>query len=144
MISPKDTGYIKVRKWLSYGTKIVSIRWFCKGRLRGIDRRLACTSALDTFSFGVQVYARQNHLAGESLLGSLPINNIPYSTEIFGLAVLILKIISVLPSINSQKRLELAHNWILVGVGLDLKYCQFECPQRAMPNHYLECLPKPH
>lgn len=55
----------------------------------------------------------------KSLLSSLPVQHIPDSLEVFSLAVLVLKVISVLPSINTQDWSELASDWVLVGVVLD-------------------------
>lgn len=56
----------------------------------------------------------------EALLSSLPVNDIPNSAEVFGLAVLILQVVSVLPRIDTKDRAELADNGVLVCVGADL------------------------
>lgn len=52
---------------------------------------------------------------------SLPVDNIPDSLEIFSLAVLVLEIVGMLPSIDAQQRDVLAGHWILVGTGCDTK-----------------------
>ena len=76
----------------------------------------------------------------EALLSSLPVDDVPDSTKVLGLAVLVLKailslallflaspdplpdinlLVSMLPCINTQDRPELSNNWVLVGVCLD-------------------------
>lgn len=56
----------------------------------------------------------------ESLLGRLPVDNIPDSAEVFGLAVLVLKVVCVLPRVNSEQGAELANDRILVRICSDL------------------------
>jgi hypothetical protein len=55
----------------------------------------------------------------QPLLSRLPVDNIPHSREVLGLAVLVLQVVRVLPGINTEDRAELADNGVLVGVGLD-------------------------
>lgn len=56
----------------------------------------------------------------EALLGRLPVDDIPDGLEVLGLAILVIKVVSVLPGINTQDWAELANNRILVRVCLDL------------------------
>ena len=56
----------------------------------------------------------------EALLGSLPVDNIPDGVEVLGLLVLVLEVVGVLPSVNTEDRSELTNNGILVCVGSDL------------------------
>jgi hypothetical protein len=55
----------------------------------------------------------------QPLLRRLPVNNIPHSREVLGLAVLVLQVVGVLPGINTKNGAELADDGVLVGVGLD-------------------------
>lgn len=56
----------------------------------------------------------------ESLLHHLPVDHIPDGTEVLGLAVLVLQVIGMLPSINTQQWCVLANNRILVGICANL------------------------
>jgi len=60
------------------------------------------------------------HPSLKSLLNSLPVNHIPDRTKIFGLPVLILQIICMLPRINAQQRCVFSNNRVLVGICADL------------------------
>lgn len=51
----------------------------------------------------------------ESLGNSSPVNDIPNGTKVLSLAVLVLKVVGVLPGVNSQKRLQVAGDGVLVG-----------------------------
>ena len=55
----------------------------------------------------------------QPLLRRLPVNNIPNSREVLRLAVLVLKVVRVLPGVDAEDRAELADHGVLVGVGLD-------------------------
>jgi hypothetical protein len=55
----------------------------------------------------------------ESLLRRLPVNHIPYSLEVLRLPVLVLQVIGMLPSINTQEWCELSNHWVLVGICSD-------------------------
>lgn len=73
----------------------------------------------------------------QSSLNSLPVNHIPNSIEILRLAVLILQIIRMLPSINTQQRCEFANDGILVGICADedltgLVVLDKPCPATAL------------
>lgn len=46
-----------------------------------------------------------------------PVDNIPNSAEVLSLAVLVLQVVSVLPSINTHKRLEVASDRVLAHAG---------------------------
>jgi len=59
------------------------------------------------------------YILRKSLLRSLPVKDVPDRLEVLGLAVLVLEVIGVLPSIDAQNGGKLANNWVLVGVGLD-------------------------
>jgi hypothetical protein len=65
------------------------------------------------------MYKNFHMLLPQSSLNSLPINYIPNSIKIFCLAILILQIVRMLPSINAQQRGELAYDWILVCICAD-------------------------
>jgi hypothetical protein len=56
----------------------------------------------------------------EALLSCLPVDDVPDSLEVLGLAVLIVKVVSVLPGINTEDGLELANDRVLVCVCPDL------------------------
>jgi hypothetical protein len=51
------------------------------------------------------------------LLHLLPINHLPDSLEVLGLAVLILQVVGVLPGVDAEQGLEGADDGVLVGVG---------------------------
>lgn len=53
----------------------------------------------------------------ESLGNSIPVDDLPDGAKVFGLAVLILEVVGVLPGINSQKRLQVSSDRVLVGAG---------------------------
>jgi hypothetical protein len=55
----------------------------------------------------------------QPLLRRLPVDDIPHSREVLGLAVLVLQVVRVLPGINTEDRTELADDGVLVGVRLD-------------------------
>lgn len=55
----------------------------------------------------------------QPLLSRLPVDNVPDSREVLGLAVLVLKVVCVLPGVNAEDGAELADHGVLVGVGLD-------------------------
>lgn len=61
-----------------------------------------------------------NHPSLKSLLDSLPVDHIPNRTKVLRLPVLILQIIRMLPSINTQQRRVLSYNGVLVRIGADL------------------------
>lgn len=77
-----------------------------------------------------------NHLL-QSTLNRLPVNNIPNSTEVFRLPILVLQIIRMFPSINTQQRRILSNNWILIGICADLNLASLvvlyqPCPSAAL------------
>lgn len=49
------------------------------------------------------------------LRDSAPVNNLPDGAEVLSLAVLVLQIVCVLPGVDSEKRLEIADDRILIG-----------------------------
>lgn len=53
----------------------------------------------------------------EPLRHGLPVDDVPDGAEVFGLAVLVLQIVGVLPGINSQQRDQVASNRVLVCTG---------------------------
>lgn len=61
--------------------------------------------------------SRATSLLLETLRHSAPVDNIPNSTEVLSLAVLVLQVVSVLPSINAHQRLQVAANGVLVRAG---------------------------
>ena len=69
-------------------------------------------------------YNRSSSLL-QSALNSLPVNHIPNRTEILRLAVLILQVIRMLPSIDTQQRRELAYDRVLVGICTDQDLTSF-------------------
>lgn len=50
----------------------------------------------------------------ESLRDSLPVDDIPDSTEVFGLSVLVLQVVGVLPCVNTEQGDQVASNRVLV------------------------------
>lgn len=57
----------------------------------------------------------------EALGHSLPVDNVPDGVKVFGLAVLVLQVVGVLPSIDTKKRLEVAGDRVLVRASDDAK-----------------------
>ena len=74
----------------------------------------------------------------KSLLSSLPVQHIPDSLKVLGLAVLVLQVIGVLPSINTQDWGELASDWVLVGVVLDRELASLGVLDQPCPSGSLE------
>jgi hypothetical protein len=73
----------------------------------------------------------------QPLLSRLPVDNIPYSREVLGLAVLVLQVVGVLPGVDAKDGAELANDGVLVGVGLDadvagLHVLHQPCPAGAL------------
>lgn len=73
----------------------------------------------------------------ETLLGGLPVKDIPDGLEVLGLAVLVLEVVCVLPCIDTQDGSVLADNWVLVCVCLDqdlasLVVLHEPCPATAL------------
>ena len=60
------------------------------------------------------MYKNFHMLLPQSSLNSLPINYIPNSIKIFCLAILILQIVRMLPSINAEKWFELSDDRVLI------------------------------
>ena len=56
----------------------------------------------------------------ETLLGRLPVDDVPDGVEVLSLSVLVLKVVGVLPGVDAQNGPELAHDRVLVRVRLDL------------------------
>lgn len=54
------------------------------------------------------------HLCLESLRNSLPVDDIPNRAEVFGLSVLVLQVVGVLPSVDTEQRNQVAGNRVLV------------------------------
>lgn len=50
----------------------------------------------------------------EALGHSLPVDNVPDGVKVLGLAVLVLQVVGVLPSIDTEKGLEVAGDGVLV------------------------------
>ena len=73
----------------------------------------------------------------QPLLSRLPVDNVPDGREVLSLAVLVLKVVCVLPSVNAENRAELADHGVLVGVCLDadvagLHVLHQPCPAGAL------------
>lgn len=73
----------------------------------------------------------------ESLLRSLPVDHIPDGAKVLGLAILVLQIVGVLPSINTQQWSVLSQWCVLVGITLDsnvtsLSVLHKPCPAGAL------------
>lgn len=81
---------------------------------------------------------RYYHPLLKSLLNSLPVDHIPDSIEVLGLAVLILEIVGMLPSINTKQRNVSADNRILVGVCLDLNLTGLGVLDQPSPTRTLD------
>lgn len=66
--------------------------------------------------FPVLILAIRLHtLFLESLGNSSPVDDIPNSAKVLSLAVLVLQVVGVLPGVDSQKRLQVAGDGVLVG-----------------------------
>lgn len=57
----------------------------------------------------------------ESLGNSLPVDNVPDGVKVLGLAVLVLEVVCVLPSVDAEKRDVVARHGVLVGTSDDLQ-----------------------
>lgn len=74
------------------------------------------------FRFTMQFVSHQRYYTPvirpllQPALNRLPVNNIPNSTEVFRLSVLVLQIVCMLPSINTQQWCELSNDRVLVGI----------------------------
>ena len=73
----------------------------------------------------------------QSTLHRLPVNDIPNGAKVLGLAVLILQIIRMFPSIHAQQRRELPHHRVLIGICADLNLTRLivlhkPCPATAL------------
>jgi hypothetical protein len=54
------------------------------------------------------------YLSLKALLSSLPVDNLPDSLEVLNLTVLVLKVVGVLPSVDSDDGLVLSDDGVLV------------------------------
>lgn len=79
-----------------------------------------------------------NHHSIQSLLNSLPVNNIPNSPKILRLPILVLQIVRMLPSINPQKWCVFSHDGILVGICADLDMSCFVVLYQPGPARTLD------
>jgi hypothetical protein len=70
-------------------------------------------STLSSFTISLT----RTYLLLESLGNGAPVNDLPDGAEVLSLAVLVLEVISVLPSINTKERLKSASDGVLVGSG---------------------------
>jgi len=73
----------------------------------------------------------------QPLLSRLPVDNVPDGREVLGLAVLVLKVVCVLPGVNAENGAELADHGVLVGVCLDADVASLHvlnqpCPAGAL------------
>lgn len=55
----------------------------------------------------------------ETLGNGAPVDNVPDGAKVFGLAVLVLEVVGVLPCVDAQQRLQVASNRVLVRAGDD-------------------------
>lgn len=94
----------------------------------------------------------------EALLGCLPVHNIPYSIEVFGLAVLVLETVIMISIVRSSlidtltsrhaprhRFLAMADICQRLGPGLRMsgwQYCQSVYPSPTMPIQIPECQPE--
>lgn len=85
----------------------------------------------------VKLYFYAQRLS-KSLLSSLPVQHIPDGLEVLGLAVLVLQVVGVLPSINTQDWGELASDWVLVGVVLDRNLSGLSVLDQPSPSGTLQ------
>lgn len=74
----------------------------------------------------------------QSALHSLPVNYIPDSTKILSLSVLVLKIVRMLPSINTQQWSVLAYDWILVCICSNLDLTSLVVLDQPRPSTSLD------
>lgn len=58
-----------------------------------------------------------SHLGLEPLCDSLPVDNVPNSAKVLSLAVLVLQVVCVLPSVDAQQWDQVASNRVLVRTG---------------------------
>jgi hypothetical protein len=112
------------------------------GDIRGHSIR-ACTVLLarECYSIVSPILQSSSRLL-EALLSRLPVDDIPDGLKVFGLAVLVIKVVSVLPRINTEDGLELANNGILVCVCPDLdgtSLCVLNQPRPAGTLDACEC-----
>lgn len=80
---------------------------------------------------------RQRRLLFKPFGDGAPVYDVPNRTKVFRLAVLVLQVVRVLPGVNPKKRLEVAHNRILVRTGYQRQSTRSlvldePCPPRAL------------
>lgn len=95
---------------------------------RASFNRCTCTSHFSA------THACPISILRKSLLNSLPIHNVPNRTEVFGLSVLVLQIVRMLPGVDTQQRCVFAHDWVLVGVSSDLYLTRFVVLHQPGPS----------
>jgi hypothetical protein len=54
---------------------------------------------------------------GETLGNCLPVDHLPDSLQVLGTSILVLKIVGVLPNINTEKRDEVKKGILVLGAG---------------------------
>ena len=83
------------------------------------------------------IHFRPQEALLQPLLHNIPVDHIPHRTKVLGLSVLILQIVCMLPSINTQQWSILAHDGILVGICANLDLSRLvvldqPCPPAAL------------
>jgi hypothetical protein len=110
--------------------ELVNMKRVKTGHLRcvlsGAFKLLDCSVHYSSFISAPRGNVQSFHnILLQSSLNSLPINHIPNSIKVFCLAILILQVIRMLPSINTQQWGELAYNRILVCICADQDLTRF-------------------
>ncbi|KAF5852929.1 hypothetical protein GGP41_001493 [Bipolaris sorokiniana] len=87
-------------------------------------------------SYWLCLHSRPKRLL-ETLLSRLPVDNIPDSLEVLGLAVLVVEVDLLLPRVDTEDGAELANHRVLVGICLDLDAASLRvlhqpCPSAAL------------
>lgn len=79
-----------------------------------INNRLEHQPTVVVYKQALCGFKNSFHSLLESLLRGFPVDNIPYCTKVFGLAILILKVVGMFPGIDTEQWLELTNDRILV------------------------------
>jgi len=74
----------------------------------------------------------------QTSLNCLPVDHIPDSTEVLSLSVLVLQVVCVLPSINTQQWCVLSNNRVLVGICADLNLSSLVVLDEPCPSTTLD------
>jgi hypothetical protein len=106
--------------------------------LKDVGPRCSTYSLIQFLSGIVHTSSHSSLHLLKSFLHCAPVNNIPNRTKILGLPVLILQIVCMLPSIDTQQRCVLAHDWVLVRICSNLYMTRLGVLHKPCPSTPLD------